>query len=207
MTTPLLSNQELQRACEKYLECQQEESAAQPPPPPPPLHDELNKAFLEYIARASAAVTQGEAHKEVPIPVAPPPYRPTNLLTPRVKSEPDASNPKDILGLKKPPLRLVPPALLILVAKVMGLGAKKYGPYNWRTLKVRKSVYLEAAMRHLLAAMDGEDADPESGIPHEAHVAACMGILLDAQALGVLIDDRPPKGPAAALIKKHTEAQ
>ena len=34
----------------------------------------------------------------------------------------DTTNPKDLLGLKKPPLRLVPPAALIYLSRVMGLG-------------------------------------------------------------------------------------
>ena len=117
----------------------------------------------------------------------------------------DTTNPKDILGLRRPPLRLVPPALSLFVSRVMGLGAQKYGPYNWRDKKVRLTVYLEAAMRHLHAVLDGEDNDPESRISHEAHVAACMGIILDARACGCLIDDRPTPGPAARLIKELTE--
>lgn len=122
---------------------------------------------------------------------------------------PAGVNPKDILGLKKPPLRLVPPALLLYVARVMGLGAKKYGPFNWRTegQPVRRTVYLEAAMRHILSALDGEDIDPESGQPHEAHAAACMGIILDAGSLGQLVDDRPRPGKAAELIAKMTEGE
>lgn len=113
-------------------------------------------------------------------------------------------NPKDIIGLTKPPLRLVPPALIIFVSRAMALGAKKYGPYNWRSNRVRRTVYLEAAMRHILQALDGEDLDAESGIPHEAHAAACMGIILDAKHIGALIDDRPARGPASKLIRKLT---
>ncbi len=119
----------------------------------------------------------------------------------------DDSNPKDLIGLTKPPLRLVPPALMIYVSKVMALGAEKYGPYNWREKKVRHSIYLEAAMRHILAVLDGEDSDPESGLPHEAHAAACMTILLDAMATGNLINDRPTPGAAAKLIKEFTESK
>ena len=95
----------------------------------------------------------------------------------------ETSNPKDLIGDKKPRLCLVPPALSIYVAKVMVHGAEKYGPFNWRANKVRRTVYLEAALRHILAALDGEDADAESGVPHEAHAAACMGIILDAMTL------------------------
>jgi hypothetical protein len=115
------------------------------------------------------------------------------------------TNPKDILGRRKPSLWLVPAALLLYVAKVMALGAIKYGPYNWRAKNVRMTVYIEAAMRHLLALLDGEDLDPESGMPHPAHVSACMGIILDAQANGNLIDDRPAKGPASRIIRDLTE--
>jgi len=124
----------------------------------------------------------------------------------KASSESDTTNPKDSLGLKKPPLRLVPAALHIFVAKVMGLGALKYGPYNWRTKKVRLTVYLEAAQRHILAKLDGQDVDPESGQPHEAHAAACMGIVLDAMATGNLIDDRPPAGAAERLLRELTES-
>jgi hypothetical protein len=44
----------------------------------------------------------------------------------------DTTNPKDAFGLKKPPLRLIPAAALLYMARVFGLGATKYGPYNWR---------------------------------------------------------------------------
>jgi hypothetical protein len=117
----------------------------------------------------------------------------------------DSTNPKDSIGLKKTPLRLVPPALLVFVAHVMALGAKKYGEWNWRDNKVRHTVYLEAAIRHLQAALDGEDADSESGLPHEAHAAACMGIVLDAKQLNCLIDDRNKSGYVQGLMDSLIE--
>ena len=99
-------------------------------------------------------------------------------------------NPKDRLGAKKAPLHLIPKAGLIFASKVMELGANKYGPYNWRSNAVKEQVYIDAAMRHLMLAESGEDADPESGQPHYAHVIACMLILLDAGMVGNRIDDR-----------------
>jgi hypothetical protein len=114
-------------------------------------------------------------------------------------------NPKDLVGMTKPPLRLVPGALMLHCARVMALGARKYGPYNWREKAVRYTIYLEAAMRHIISALDGEENDPESGEPHTAHAAACMGIVLDAKSLGKLIDDRPFPGKSAELIKQMTE--
>lgn len=122
----------------------------------------------------------------------------------------DTTNPKDLIGLLKAPLRLVPPALAIWVSQVMKLGAKKYGPYNWRDKKVRQTVYLEAIERHLLALRDGEDLDPESGKPHEAHIAACCAIVLDARANDCLIDDRyitHKRGAAARLLSEAVEKE
>ena len=125
--------------------------------------------------------------------------------TTSIDSKPTQVNPKDLIGRTKPPLGLVPPALLIFVSMVMRLGAQKYGPFNWRTYKVGRMTYIEAALRHLEAARDGEDADHESGMPHEANAAACLAILLDAMATGNLIDDRPPKGCAGELIRNFTQ--
>jgi hypothetical protein len=116
----------------------------------------------------------------------------------------DEATPKDLIGETKPPLWLVPPALEIFVSKVMELGARKYGAYNWRAKKVKAMVYVAAARRHLLQWQDGEDNDSESGMCHIAHAAACCGILLDALATGNLIDDRPAKGAAAKLIAQFT---
>lgn len=117
----------------------------------------------------------------------------------------DDTNPKDLQGIKKPPLNLVPETANIFEAEVMALGAKKYGPYNWRTKKVKASIYVAAARRHLAAYYDGESDDPESGMPHLAHARACLGILLDAFATGNLVDDRPPPGAIGELIKQLTK--
>ncbi|MEY9242511.1 hypothetical protein ABIF27_003166 [Bradyrhizobium elkanii] len=43
-------------------------------------------------------------------------------------------------------------------------GAKKYGPYNWRSNKVRMTIYIEAAQRHLAALLDGEDKASDSQV-------------------------------------------
>lgn len=115
-------------------------------------------------------------------------------------------NPKDRVGQTKPPLHLIPPAAEILEAVVMGLGARKYGEFNWRTSKVRATIYIAAAKRHLAQWLDGQDDDAESGVSHLAHARACLGILLDALATGHLVDDRPPPGAAHALIERHTVA-
>jgi hypothetical protein len=112
----------------------------------------------------------------------------------------DAINPKDALGIKKAALRLVPQALRLLAVPAMALGADKYGPMNWRTKRVKLSVYLEALQRHIAAYEDGENFDVESGASHLSHAAACLGIIADAAALGMLDDDRMTPGPAAAML-------
>lgn len=110
-----------------------------------------------------------------------------------------SENPKDRIGVTKARIDLVPPALVIEVAPVMALGAKKYGPHNWRQTDVRLTVYLTAIIRHALAALDGQWLDPESGRPHVAHIGAGAAIVLDANAIGRL-DDDTVAGPAADLL-------
>jgi hypothetical protein len=110
-------------------------------------------------------------------------------------------NPKDLRGVIKLPLRLIPPPALAYLARAMAVGARKYGPFNWRRTEVKLTVYLEAALRHILAKADGENDDPESGLPHEAHAMACMAIILDAIAMGKLIDDRYPPGAFGQLVQ------
>lgn len=118
--------------------------------------------------------------------------------------DPPDENPKDRVSAGKPPLHLIPPAAEILESVVMSLGARKYGPFNWRSAKVRATVYIAAAKRHLAQWLDGDNDDSESGVSHLAHARACLGILLDAQATGNLVDDRPTPGVATRLIVQHT---
>ena len=113
----------------------------------------------------------------------------------------DDTNPKDILGAQKVPLELVPPSSEIYQALAMQNGLK-YGPYNWRTKKVRAMVYVGALRRHMAAWLDGENISPDSGVPHLGHALACLGILVDAIETGNLIDDRPAAGGAAKLLDR-----
>jgi hypothetical protein len=117
----------------------------------------------------------------------------------------DDTNPKDLLGVKKPQLHLVPRSFIIRVAQAMADGARKYGPYNWREKAVRATIYQSAAERHLAAWLDGEDCASDSGYHHLAHAAACLAILIDAIETGNLVDDRPTPGAAGRLIAELTE--
>lgn len=113
----------------------------------------------------------------------------------------DTTNPKDLLGIKKVQLNLVPAASKIYQAWAMEDGAIKYGPYNWRGKKVIASIYYAALMRHMDSWFDGEEL-ADSGIPHLAHAIACIGIIIDAKETGNLIDDRPMPGACARLIEE-----
>lgn len=116
-----------------------------------------------------------------------------------------STNPKDLVGARKPPLCLVPQSANILEAVVLGLGTRKYGcAFNWRERHVQASTYVSAAMRHLAQWFDGQDDDAESGVSHLAHARACLGILLDALTTGRLVDDRPAPGVSAQLIERLT---
>lgn len=112
-----------------------------------------------------------------------------------------ATNPKDAVGSTKLPLHLVPDTLVVFAAESFLEGALKYGAYNWRVAGVRASIYKSALQRHLAAWWNGEEADPDTGVPHLASVIACAGIVLDAKLCGKLNDDRPPLAPVAALIR------
>lgn len=103
------------------------------------------------------------------------------------------TDPKGQAGATKCPLWLIPPEPMEEAAWVHALGAKKYGPWNWRKNKVSASTYISAILRHLNAWRNGEDKDPESGRSHLAHIVASCFILMDAALFGNLVDDRSKK--------------
>lgn len=110
------------------------------------------------------------------------------------------TNPKDAIGSSKMPLHLWPETATILGALGLLDGALKYGRSNWRVAGVRASIYYDAARRHLNAWFEGEEVDPDSGVPHIGHALACLAIISDAQAAGKLVDDRPiPAGYRAQI--------
>lgn len=115
-------------------------------------------------------------------------------------SDSKATNPKDAIGSTKLPLHLVPASLKVFAALAFTEGAAKYGAFNWRVAGVRASIYKSALERHLEKWWNGEDVDPATGVHHLASVLACAGIILDADLVGKLTDDRPPAAPVSAAI-------
>lgn len=93
----------------------------------------------------------------------------------------------------KPPLTLVPRAALEAIARVFAFGMKKYSRDNYKK-GFEYTRLMDAAMRHIVQAVDGEDTDPESGESHVAHALCCLSMLLECQRLGTLTDNRYKKG-------------
>jgi hypothetical protein len=114
------------------------------------------------------------------------------------------TNPKDAIGSNKVPLHLWPETATVLGALGLLDGALKYGRSNYRAIGVRASIYYDAARRHLNAWFEGEDTDPDSGLPQLAHVLACVAIIIDAEAAGKLNDDRNIAGGYRQLIDSLT---
>lgn len=115
-----------------------------------------------------------------------------------------ATNPKDMVGSDKLPLHLWPETATALGCLGLLDGMLKYGRSNWRSAGVRASIYVDACKRHLNAWFEGEEVDPDSGLPHLAHALACLAILVDAKAANNLNDDRQVPGGYRALLTELT---
>ena len=79
----------------------------------------------------------------------------------------------------KPHPSYVPVALIEGVMAVREYGNQKYhDPDNWKQVEPER--YHQAMLRHILAAWnDPYRIDPESGLPHIAHVATNIAFLLE----------------------------
>lgn len=72
---------------------------------------------------------------------------------------------------------LLEPEFLIAMGEVLKHGADKYSINNWQVVDDFKSRYKAAALRHLLAYMDGELIDKDSGCEHLAMAATNLMFL------------------------------
>lgn len=141
---------------------------------------------------------------EFPKPaVSPPPQAPA--VTPE-------TNPKQAFGDTKAPIGLVPYAVQCAYSLAALEGSLKYGRWNYRVHPVELMTYIHAAFRHLEKFVHGQDVDPVTKVPHLANALTSIGILIDAQASGKLIDNRPPKqdvdkitGDTEAIVKHLRE--
>lgn len=110
--------------------------------------------------------------------------------------EPVAVSTSSTQGVKhdagKADLSMISKDLLEQIARVREFGAKKYARDNWRKgFKFTRSI--AAALRHISAFNEGEDLDPESGLPHIAHAICCLEHLLNDYLNHPLNDDRYKK--------------
>jgi hypothetical protein len=91
---------------------------------------------------------------------------------------------------------LIPPDALTALARVYGMGAKKYSPNNYlRGYPWHLSI--AALERHVQKFKAGEDIDPESDLPHLAHAAWQAFTLLVFYLRGLGTDDRLKIGAEA----------
>jgi hypothetical protein len=95
---------------------------------------------------------------------------------------------------EKSRMELVPAGAVLAIADVFTFGAKKYAAHNWRK-GFDWSRLIGALERHIAAFKEGEDLDPESGLPHMAHAGCCVMMLLEHQRLKYGNDDRYTKDP------------
>jgi hypothetical protein len=77
-------------------------------------------------------------------------------------------------GLKPRPtllLRSMPDAVQSVI-RILEYGAKKYDDNNWK--KVESHRYDDAALRHILAYLSGEELDKETSESHLSHAITCL---------------------------------
>jgi hypothetical protein len=135
---------------------------------------------VKKSARTAQAKTDAKLAKAQPSP------------TPRDRSGYVDNNPKSGVARFKPGIHAIPFSTLLHLGAAMADGKRKYGLTNWRGNEVAASVYVDAMFRHIGAWWDArEEVAPDSLVHHLGHVMACCSIILDAQATGNLIDDRP----------------
>jgi hypothetical protein len=83
-------------------------------------------------------------------------------------------------------------------------GLLKYGRSNFRAVGIKPSIYVDATIRHLQAWFEGEELDPDDGVPHLAAALACIAIIIDARSAGKMNDDRCFPGGYHALVREMT---
>ncbi|MEM8849258.1 MAG: dATP/dGTP diphosphohydrolase domain-containing protein [Pseudomonadota bacterium] len=126
---------------------------------------------------------------------------------PDAQPKPHPADPKQGAGDAKVPFATLPFAVLTELAVAHGEGALKYGRHNWRYGEVLASTYYAAALRHLVAWIEGEDTDPDSGLSHLVKAMASLGVLRDAMLHGTMQDDRPPSLGGALMSTCNSATQ
>jgi len=76
----------------------------------------------------------------------------------------------------KPMVDLLVPEFLLDMAKILTIGARKYGLENWKQGLAKRRI-LAALYRHLLAYHRGERYDQETKLSHLCHIGCCAMFL------------------------------
>lgn len=76
------------------------------------------------------------------------------------------------------PIGSVRAIVRVLTWSVSETNPNRYPEGNWQRVERPRERYYAAAMRHLTAWWDGEQNDPDSGMPHLAHAVCSMLFLL-----------------------------
>jgi len=92
-------------------------------------------------------------------------------------------------GKKITQLGALDPLAVIELARVAGMGANKYAPYNFMK-GYDWSLSFNAMMRHALLFWAGETHDPESGLNHMGHAAWMALCLISFSERRLGTDDR-----------------
>lgn len=81
-------------------------------------------------------------------------------------------------------LDLLPPKAILELGKVLTFGANKYSPNGWRKATTADDLdsFKAALLRHVFAYLDGEESDPETGLPHLAHAMCNAAFLVELSA-------------------------
>jgi hypothetical protein len=90
------------------------------------------------------------------------------------------------------------------IAKVSAFGAKKYSKDNWRT-SGSWCRCADSGLRHLLAYMDGDSHDAESGMPHLAHFGWNLMALIEFRAAESGTDDRYKRPDTQKVVEFDEE--
>ncbi len=164
---------------------------------PPTGEDESNGSHLPgsrplYIVEKADMERVDKGALSLPLPAdrVVPRRDELNIAVP--KTETKDTNPKDAIGIKKPPITTVPLTVMAEVGVGMMEGAMKYGRHNYRVAGVRASVYVDATWRHLMSWWEGEDIDPDSRLSHITKAICSLTVLRDAMINDMWHDDRPP---------------
>lgn len=111
-------------------------------------------------------------------------------------------------GVKPERHSLIPVEALNSIARLYGVGAKKYDAHNWRKGYEWSKSY-DAMNRHMALFWSGEDIDPETGEPHMAAVAFHAMTLIVFMQEQPEFDDRyipervqDPSDEALALLRE-----